>query len=173
MFGGPNNNVTPPASGGGRPPASEAARIVGNLTQAFVSGSGPDGLSVFVNGQPVPTGQIESLSVQIIAPSDNGDGGTLTAILSRYETAADGTQGHRAVSLFPGTVEVIAQARRVAITCAEEGSFDGLYLRLGMDESGVGLEANGVKSLRLLVSPGLVDARLGWVDGGEEPLLPA
>jgi hypothetical protein len=142
------------------------------LTHAFVSGAGPDGIAVFVNGQPLLTGQIESLSVEIIAPDDTSDG-RLTGILSRYESGTDTVRTTRSISLFPGTVEVIAKGRRIAVTCAEEGSFDGLVLRLGMDESGVGLEAQGVKSLRLLASPGLLDARLVWIeDGREEDLLP-
>jgi hypothetical protein len=171
MFGGPTNNTVPPA-GSGRDSADAVARIQGNLTHAFVSGAGPDGLSVFVNGQPLLTGQIESLSVDIIAPDETGNG-RLTGILSHYDGSAAATRTTRSVSLFPGTVEVIAKGRRIAVTCAEEGSFDGLVLRLGMDESGIGLEAQGVKSLRLLVSPGLVDARLVWIeDGREENLLP-
>jgi hypothetical protein len=170
MFGGPTNNTVPPAAG--RDSAAAVARIQGSLIHAFVSGPGPDGLSVYVNGQPLLTGQIDSLSVEIIAPDDASDG-RLTGILSRYETGGDGTRTTRAMSLFPGTVEVIAKGRRIAVTCADEGSFDGLILRLGMDESGVGLEAQGVKSLRLLVSPGLMDARLVWIEGGrEEDLLP-
>ena len=78
MFGSAKNG-TPPAVN--RPLASDVARIESNLTQIIVRSPSSDGLAVFVNGQPVPTGDVESLTVEIIAPDETGQNGTVTAVL--------------------------------------------------------------------------------------------
>ena len=170
MMGGAKATATPPSGGGGRPQAGDVAKISGTLTHVFVTGTGADALQAFVNDQAVLTGQIESISVEIVAPEE-GTSGTLTAILSRYEGGADTARTTNAISLFPGTVEFVAQGKRLSITCAEEGSFDGLFLRFGTDNDGVGLEASGVKSLRLLVTPNLLDGRLVWVEDQREDII--
>ena len=166
-----SNGAPPPLSN--RPPASEVARMEGSLTQVIASGSSSDGLSLFLNGQPVPTGEVESLTLEIIAPDANGQNGSVSAVLSRYQTGPDGTRGQKAMSLFPGTVEVVARGRRVVITCLQENSFDGLWLGLGLRADGTSSELSGVGSLRLAVAPGLLDAKLVWSeDGASEDLLP-
>ena len=174
MFGNSSSNGNAgTAPGGNRPPAAEVARIEGNLTHILVSSDSADGVQVFLNGKPVPAGEIESLSVNIVAPGDGNASGTITGIISRYQTAADGTRSQRGASLFPGTIEVIARGRRIVVTCAREGSFDGLWLGLGMQIDGTSSELNGVQSLRVVVSSGIVDAKLVWGDGsGDEDLLP-
>ena len=171
MFGN-NSNGTPAASN--LPAAAEVARIGSRLTQIIVSGPSSADLFVFLNGQPVPTGDVESLSVEIIAPDASGQNGSVTAILSRYQSGPMGgarqTQG---VSLFPGTVEMIARSRRIVVTCEQDGSFDGLWLGLGLRADGTASELTGVQSLRLTAAPGLVDAKLIWSDtGAAEDLLP-
>jgi hypothetical protein len=170
MFGGPRRSTTPPPGNSTRPQAGDAARISGNLTHVFVNGQSSDGLMIYFNGQPLMTGQLDSLSVEIVAPGER-DNGTLTAILSYYETGANGTRTNKSFSLFPGTVELIADGKRLSITCAEEGVFDGLFLRFGTDNNGVGMEANGVQSLRLLITPELRDVRLVWIEDGREDIL--
>jgi hypothetical protein len=170
MFGGPKNTATPPPGNSGRPQAADVARLSNSITHVFVNGKGADSLNVFHNGQPLLTGTLESISVEIVAPEENANG-TLTGILSYREGGVEGSAGNKAVSLFPGTLELIADGTRLSITCAEEGSFDGLFLRFGTENDGIGMEANGVKSLRLLITPDLRDGRLVWIEDGREDIL--
>ena len=170
MFGQTNNSVpTVPAL----PAAAEVARLGSSLTQIIVSGPSSADLFVFLNGQPIPTGEVESLSVEIIAPDQNGQNGTVAAVLSRYKTGLTGSRDQTATSLFPGTIELIARGRRIVVTCEQDGSFDGLWLGLGLRADGTSSELTGVQSLRLAAAPGLVDAKLIWSDtGATEDLLP-
>ncbi len=170
MFGMTNKPLPPVSS---RPVAGDVARIEGSLTHVIVSGPSSDGLHVFVGGQPVPAGEVESLTLEIIAPDAQGCNGSVSGVLSRYQTGADGTRGQAALSLFPGTVEVTARGRRLVVTCVQENSFDGLWLGLGLRADGTSSELSGVASLRLAAAPGLLDAKLVWSeDGTTEDLLP-
>ncbi|MGI4789662.1 MAG: hypothetical protein ACRYFS_12515 [Janthinobacterium lividum] len=171
MFG--NSNGTPAAAASNLPSAAEVAKLQSSLTQIIVSGQSSADLFVFLNGQPVPTGNVESLTVEIIAPDANGQNGSVTAILSQYSTGPTGTREQHGVSLFPGTVELIARGRRIVVTCEQDGSFDGLWLGLGMRSDGTSSELSGVGSLRLTVTPGLIDAKLVWSENNAtEDLLP-
>ena len=170
MFGSKNGAA---AGGSGRPAAAEVARIEGNLTHVLYHGSGADALQVFVNGQPVPTGEIESLSIEIAIPDEGNSAGVVHAILSRYQAGADGQRQERGTALFPGTVEIIARGRRIVVTCQEPGSFEGLWLGLGLRADGTSSELTGVQSLRVVAAPGLLDGKLVWSeDGTTEDLLP-
>lgn len=155
----------------GRPAAAEVAKIQTHLTHAIVTGEGVDGLNVFRDGQLVLPGAVDSLSVEIVAPTDADPVGKITAILAYYETGADGVRTQKAAALFPGTVEIIARGRRLSLSCAEQGAFEGLWLGLGMAPDGTSTELTGVASLRVLLSPGLHEAKLVWSDGGEETIL--
>ncbi len=171
MFGSSNGGT--PVAASSLPAAAEVARIQGRLTQIIVSGPSSADLYVFLNGQPVPTGDVESLSVEIIAPDVSGQNGSVTAILSQYSAGPTGTRQTHGVSLFPGTVELIARGRRIVVTCEQDGSFDGLWLGLGLRSDGTSSELSGVGSLRLTAAPGLVDAKLIWSDtNAAEDLLP-
>lgn len=170
MFGSSNGAAAP----SNRPLASDVARIEGTLTQIIVSGGASIDIAVFVNGEPYPAGDIESITVEIVAPSQTNPQGAVTAVLSRYQTGPTGGRETRTVALFPGTVELIARGRRLVVTCAQPGSFDGLWLGLGLRADGTSAELSGVESLRLAVAPGLLDARLVWSeDGTTEDLLPS
>lgn len=170
---GNSNNGSDGSNGSGgtatnRPAAAGQAAIEGNLTHLLIGDTASvDGWHLFLNGQEVPTGEIESVSIEIVAPTDTGDG-TLTGLLSRYVTDTTGQRSQKSVSLFPGTVDVIANGRRITVTCQEPGSFDGLWLGLGLRSDGTSVELSGVQSLRVLASPEskLLDARLTWVDNG-------
>jgi hypothetical protein len=178
MFGS-TNGATPGRGAANRPTAVSVARIDGHLTHVLVGDEGePDGISVFVDARAVPIGEVESLSVDIVAPTDREPSGTLTAILSRYSGGGTAEAGaprpQSTVALFPGTVEIIAHGRRITVTCQTPGSFDGLWLGLGLRSDGTSTELTGVQSLNVLVSPEsrLVDAKLTWSDtGATEDLL--
>jgi hypothetical protein len=170
MFGNTNGAAAPAPN---RPAASDVARLEGTLTQVIVSGPASDGLHVFQNGAALATGEVESLSIEILAPDAGGNNGSVSAVLSRYQALPAGGREQRASSLFPGTVEVIARGRRLVVTCLEDGSFEGLWLGLGLRADGTSSELSGVGALRLAVAPGLVDAKLTRSeDGTTEDLLP-
>ena len=177
MFGSSNgngngNNGSGPAPGN-RPKAASVARIENNVTHVLVSGaSGPDAIAVFINAQPVHAGELDSVSINIVAPQNDTDPGTVTAVVSRYQTDATGARVQKGVSLFPGTIEVIIKNRRLVITCQNEGQFDGLWLGLGLNADGTSTDLSGVQSLRVTLTPDVRDARLEWADGsGTEDLL--
>lgn len=149
-----------------RPAASDAAKIVNHLTQVILTSEGVDGLNVFYDGRLILPGQVDSLSVNIVAPGEK-DAGTLTAQLSWKESGEN-----KMASLFPGTVDIVGRGKRILVTSStDEGSFDGLWLSLGLTEDGTSHELSGVQSLRVLLSPGLTDTKLSWTDGGEEAIL--
>ena len=149
-----------------RPAASQIAKIANHLTQVILTSDEIDGLNVFYDGQLILPGQIDSLSVNIVAPGEK-DAGTLTAQLSWRESGE-----HKMASLFPGTVDIVGRGKRILVTSAyDDGSFDGLWVNLGLNESGTSHELSGVQSLRILLSPGLTDTKLSWIDGGEETIL--
>ena len=154
-----------------RPPAAQVARLNTRLTHVFISGSGPDDLSVFVDGTPVPTGQIESLSIEIIAPSDELPDGRITGILSRYETGADGTKRQSALALFPGIVELVVRGSRLEVVCPQANSFEGLNLNMGLHPDGSIDEASGVRSLQVVFASEVgTSVKIAWLEGVEESL---
>jgi hypothetical protein len=154
-----------------RPAAAEVAKIDTHITHVIVSSASADGLNVFLDGKAVLQGTIESLSVEIVAPTDTSPSGTIAAVLARFETTSDGQKRQVGTNLFPGTVEVIADGKRVTVSCAETGSFEGLYLGLGMRADGTSDGLTGVQSLRVAVAPGgLISAKLLWSDGLEEAI---
>ena len=137
-----------------RPSAAQVALLDTHLTHVLMSGDSIADLHIFVDATPVLTGSIESFSLDIVAPSDEVPDGRITAILSRYETAPDGSKRQSATALFPGTVEIVGKGRRISISCPEAGSFDGLWLGLGLRADGTADELTGVKSLRVLLAIG-------------------
>ena len=172
MFGSNGNNNTNGVSPSGRPKAASIARIENNYTHVLVSGTGSDGVAVFLNAQPVQHGELESLSINIVAPLDENDRGVVTGVVSRYQTGPDGARVQRGASLFPGTVEIVVKNRRIVVTCQNEGQFDGLWLGIGLNADGTSTDLSGVQSLRITVTPDVCDARLEWADGsGTEDLL--
>jgi len=176
MFGLDNHTVAAGQNGSNRPSAAAVASIDTNLTHVLLSLDSIDGVQVFFNSQPVPTGSLESVGIDIVAPTDSDRTGNLTGILSRYagQNAAGATGAQTATSLFPGTVEIVARGRRIVVSCREAGSFDGLWLGLGLREDGTSTELTGVRSLSIVVTPSLLSAKLVWDDdGAEEDLFPA
>lgn len=162
MFGQNGSAATPPS----RPAVKDVARVTGTLTHVLIESTDADGLHVFVNAVPVLTGSIESVSVSVVAPVSENDSGTLTAILSRYATGADGTRTQTATALFPGTLEIVTPERRLTLTCQEAGSFAGLWLGIGLAADGTATELTGVQSLHVVITPGILDAQLTWSEDG-------
>lgn len=149
-----------------RPKISDVARIDGNLTQV-VAGADASNAQVYLNGNPLNTGDLDSLTIEIVAPDANNSQGTITALLSSYQAAPDGSRAQRSNSLFPGTIDIVANGRRVVVTCMQMGSFDGLWLGVGTRADGSLVELEGVGAFRLAVTPAFIDARVTWSDSGQ------
>lgn len=141
-----------------RPAAVDVASLDTNLTWIAYESDSADGLHVFHNGQAILPGTIESLSVDI-----DTDKGTVTAILVR-------TVGGN-ISLFPGSIEILARGKRISLSALEAGSFDGLYFGLGVRQDGTSDQVQGVKSLRIVFTAGLASAKLIWSEDGSEEVI--
>jgi len=172
MFGNNNNGTQPQQPS--RPKAADVARIDGTLTQ-IILGDDPTDAHIFVNGTPLGAGDLDSLTVEIVAPTDSASG-TISGILSSYKAGEPASEGggrpKQTTSLFPGTVDVVSGGRRVVVTCSQLNSFDGIWLGVGTRPDGSVTEVNGVQALRLAVTPTFIDASLTWTDtGATEPVL--
>lgn len=141
-----------------RPAAAQVASLDTNLTWIAYESDSADGLHVLHNGQAILTGSIESLSVDI-----DSEKGTITAILVRKEGGN--------ISLFPGSVEIIAKGKRISLSAVSATSLEGLYFGLGVREDGTSDEVRGVKSLRVVFTPGLASAKLIWVEEDAEEVI--
>jgi hypothetical protein len=171
VFG--HNNGSQPNSQPGRPKAADVARIDGTFTQVIL-GDDPTDAHVFINGRPLAAGDLDSLTVEIVAPGD-GNPGTISGILSSYQAGGQGSEGSRptqTMSLFPGTVDVVSGGRRVVVTCRQLNSVDGVWLGVGTRLDGTVTEVTGVQAFRVAVTPTFIDATLTWGDtGAAEPVL--
>jgi hypothetical protein len=166
MFGKQPEPETPPA-------ASEVAKILGGgLAQMIVTRTDPLTFSLFLNDRGVPQLDVESLLVELAIPLGNGaDGGKARATLSQYVKTVAGERSLQATELFPCTFELIALGRRIVVTCQQVDSLDGAWIGLGLKPDGTAAEVTGVQALRILVTEGILDAKLTWVDGVTEDLL--
>lgn len=169
MFGKPHvsPNGSPPTSRR----ASDVAKIDGKgLVQVVVTNIEPFEFYLFLNDKIVPQEEVESLSLSIEAAKSGGDG--IVAALSRYVTSLDGKRTSQFLDLFPATVEIVAVGRRVSVTCTDSSSIDSVYISLGLRPDGAGSELSGAKSLRVLITDGILDGKLTWNDGEIEDLFP-
>lgn len=169
MNGSSNNGRT----GATRPPAAEVAQIQGGgLVQVIVSNLSPLTYYLFLTEQFVPQFDIESLNVVIEAPGEDSQG-MIRATLSRYVTGVNGSRSEQRIELFPCTLEIVANGRRLCVICPNADSFDGLYVTMGLKPTGVDTEVKGVKALNVLLTEGIMDAKITWNEGDTEPIFPA
>ena len=89
----------------------------------------------------------------------------MTAILVRKEG------GNNNISLFPGSVEIIAKEKRLSLSAVEANNLEGLYFGIGVRKDGTSDQVQGVKSLRIVLTPGLASAKLIWSEDGAEELI--
>lgn len=173
MFGKPaqgsNNGATPQ-----RRAASDVARIEGGgLVQVIVTSLSPMTYYLFLNDQAVSQIDIESLSLDIETPDISGTGSPIVrATLSRYVTSVDGQKTAQRTEIFPSTLEIVALGRRISVTCSRADSLDGLWINLGLKPDGSSGDVEGAAALRILLTEGILDAKLTWNDGETEDLLP-
>ncbi len=169
--GHPSNNGQ---SGTTRPPVADEAQIQGGgLAQIIVTAQTPLTYYLFLNDQFVSQMDIESLNVAIEAPSDTEAGsGVIRATLARYVDAITGGKTVQRTELFPCTLEIVAQKRRLSVICQDPNTFDGLFLTVGLQPDGNSRDLNGVQSLTVLLTEGLFDAKIVWNDGLTESVFP-
>jgi hypothetical protein len=145
----------------------------GGLVQVIVTSLLPLNYYLFINDQIVPSSEVESLSVHLEASEDgNPKHGTLRATLSRHVQTPAGEKRLQQIPLFPCTFQVIAQGRRLSVTCTHPQTLEGVWLHLGMQPDGSSAEVRGAKSLRFLLTGGILDAKLTWFDGRTTDLIP-
>jgi len=172
VFGRPsgnNDHGTPK-----RPPAAEVARIQGGgLAQLVVTSLSPMTFFLFLNDQAVPQIDVESLSISIEAPDEGGQEGAIArATLTRYVKTVSSSRSEQSTELFPCMVQIVALERRISLTCVEVDSLDGLWISLGLKPDGSSAEVSGAKSLQILLTSEILTAKLTWMDGETEDLLP-
>lgn len=171
MFGKPVSAHAPPPAPA-EPSAADVARIQGGgLTQVIVTDLQPLTFSTFLNDRAVDQMDVESLSIDIEAP-DQAGATTVRATLAWSGMTVTGQKAPQRTELFPGTVEVVALGRRISVTCVTADSLDGLWISLGLKADGTGSEVTGARVLRVLLTEGILDAKLTWVDGDTVDLLP-
>ncbi len=184
MFGKPsqnnpgNRNPAGSAANNGqsanRPAVADEAQIQGGgLAQIIVTGLSPLTFYLFLNDQFVSQLDVESLNVAIEAPSDNDpSSGMIRATLARYVDAITGGKTVQRTELFPCTLEIVAQKRRLSVICKDPNTFDGLFLTVGLQPDGTSRDLNGVHSLNVLLTEGLFDAKIIWSDGQTDNVFP-
>ena len=168
----------PPDTGNGRAvprrrPASDLARIEGGgLVQIIVTSLAPVTYYFYLNDKTISQMEVESLEVNIDVAAE-GEGDTIVrAGLSQYVKSVTGEQTTQYTNLFPATVEIVALGRRISISAANADSTDNLFVSLGLRPDGTSEDLQGLKSLHIMVTNVLIDAKLIWVDGEMEDILP-
>ncbi len=174
LFGKPSQNGSTQPNPA-RPAAADVARIQGGgLVQVIVTDLRPMTFYLFLNDKIVPQMDVESLSISIEAPDAGTAGGAIVrATLSRYAVAVNGERNLQRTELFPSTIEIVAVGRRISLTSMNADSLDNLWISLGLKVDGTSGEVSGAKSVRFLLTEGILDAKLTWMDDGTtEDLLP-
>ncbi len=171
MFG--KRDIPVPPQTPVRPAAAERAQILGGgLVQIIVTSLMPFTYYIFLNQLALPQEDIESFSLSIEAPGNDNGQQIVRATLARYVRNVAGERILQHYELFPCTIELVALGRRLQITCSHPDSLDGLWISLGLKEDGSTAEVSGARALRLLITEGILDAKLTWEDGEVEDLLP-
>jgi len=173
VFGKSNKAAPPTPASAAMPAASELAKIMGNgLVQLIVTSTEPIQFYLFLNNLAVEEMDVEEISINIVAADDSTDQKIVRATLSEYVTNVAGQRVLQSRELFPCTFEVIAQDRRIAISCLNLDSTQGLWINVGLKPDGDSHELQGLKEFRFLLTHELLDARITWVDGQSESVYP-
>ena len=179
MFGKPQqkNTANSLTNGHGAPMRKATVDVAqiegGGLVQVIVTGLSPLTFYLFLNDQMVPQIDIESLNIVIEAPRDEDPtSGMIRATLSRYVQDVTSNKSQQRTELFPCTLELIAQNRRLCVICPNPNSFEGLYLTVGLKPNGTDSELKGVHSLNVLLTDGILDAKITWNEGDTDSVFP-
>lgn len=171
MFGKP-----PPHNGKSAGPprqaASDVARLQGGgLVTLILTRLDPLAFFLFLNDTAVPQEDVETFLLTIEADDAEGTSGTVGATLDRFTNTVAGRQLQQ-YQLFPCTIEILARGRRMTVTAARPDSLDGVWINLGLRPDGSASEVSGAKALKVLLTEGIFDAKLTWMDGETEDLFP-
>lgn len=153
--------------------ASDVARIQGGgLVQIIITSLQPLTFYLFLNDKDISQMDVESLTISIDAPGSDNPIGGIYATLAYQAPTVTGEKTMQRISLFPSTIEIVGAGRRLSVTAQNPESLDKLWVDLGLKPDGTGSEITGLRSLRVLITDGIVDAKLTWEDGETEDLLP-
>lgn len=144
----------------------------GGLVQLIISELQPMEFALFLNEKAVPSLEVESLSIDIVVGDDSYNSPTVRATLSRYVKSVTGEISQQRTELFPCTLEVVALGRRIAITCMRPDSTDNLWVNVGLKPDGDSHELSRLQEFRFLMTQEMLDARIIYMDGSSEDLLP-
>jgi hypothetical protein len=170
MFGKDKPSDTPTS----RPAVAQVAQIQAHLTQIIAEEASITGIHLFIDGKSYDPTTIESLSVDIVAPSETDPVGRMVGQLSVYETDANGQKRQKGISLFPGVVDFLVQGRRLLVVCQEANAFDGLGVGVSLYPDAGFAPINGVASLSVTLIGGQFSSNLTWAeDGKSEEIFPA
>jgi hypothetical protein len=165
----PNQNAAPPP----RRKAADVARILGGgLVQVIITSIQPLTFYLFLNDKPISQMDVESLTLSIDAPGSENPMGGIYATLAFQATNVTGEKAIQSISLFPSTIEIVGAGRRISVTAKNAESIEDMWVDLGLNPDGTGNEVKGLRSLRVLITDGIVDAKLTWEDGETEDLMP-
>lgn len=170
MFGNKNNNTPAMPE---RPLASDVAKIQsGGLVQIIITKQAPFTFFCFVNSVQIPQEEITGVSIDIRVPDSENARPVVRAFLNRMMASPTGERSNITLSLFPATIQLVAEGRRVVITAEQEGSLEGLFISLGLLPDGTSNEVSGASSFQFILESGIVSCKLTWEDGVTEDLLP-
>ncbi|CCW35302.1 hypothetical protein CTKA_02613 [Chthonomonas calidirosea] len=165
------NNTPHPNSSVPQPRASDLARIQGGgLTLLVVTQKDPLSLYLFLNGREIAQPDVESMTILLQGPNADSEG-TIHASLSYYVPSISGGKNTQTIALFPGTVEILVETRRIQISCPFPNTFDGLWVGLGLRPDGSPHELTGLQAFHFLLEGTLLHAELTWVSGETETIL--
>jgi hypothetical protein len=170
MFGKDKPSDTPT----NRPAVAEVAKIQTHLTQIIAEEASITGIHLFIDGKSYDPTAIESLSVDIVAPSDTDPVGRIVGQLSLYETDSNGAKRQRGISLFPGVIDFLVQGRRVLIASPEANVFDSLGVGVSLFPDAGFAPVSGIASLSITLIAGQFTSSLTWAeDGKTEEVFPS
>jgi hypothetical protein len=154
-------------------PLSEVSRIhMRGWTLVVVPKVDPFSWYVFLQGEPINEMDLEDLVVDLTVPSD-GDAakGKVEATLSLKRKGLSGKREVEVVDLFPGLLEFYVNGHNITVCCPVKNSLEDAWITVGMDRGGAPSEVNGIKSLRIVISRGILDMKIEFMDGKTESVL--
>jgi hypothetical protein len=155
----PNQNATPPP----RRKAADVARIQGGgLVQVIITSIQPLTFYLFLNDKAISQMDVESLTLSIDAPGADNPLGGIYSTLAYLAPTVTGEKTMQRISLFPSTIEIVGAGRRISVTAKHAESIEEMWVDLGLTPEGNGNTVSGLRSLRVLITEGIVDAKLTW-----------
>jgi hypothetical protein len=155
------------------PPLSETSRIhLRGWTLVVIPKMDPFSWYVFLQGEAINEMDLEDLVVNLTVPSD-GDAtkGRVEATLSLQRKGLSGKRELEVVDLFPGLLEFYVNGHNITVCCPVKNSLDDAWITVGMDRGGAPSEIGGIKSLKIVISRGILDMKIEFMDGKIESVL--